>query len=61
MSLFSKTLKFGLDTITSPIEIIKDGATLGGLLTDEEESYSVRRLKKLFKDTEEIEDEIDEL
>ena len=61
MSLFGKMLKTGFDVVTAPIEIVKDVATLGGVCNDQSEPYTVKRLKKLADDIEEIEDEIDDL
>ena len=61
MGLLGKLLKTGLDVVTTPIEIAKDAVTMGGLTTDEDETYTAKRLKRLSDDTEEIRDEIDEL
>jgi hypothetical protein len=61
MGLFGKLLKTGFDVVTAPIEVAKDAVTLGGLCTDEEETYTSQRLKRLQKDSEEIREEIDEL
>ena len=35
--------------LVTPVEVVKDVATLGGVLTDEEEPYTVQRLKKAQK------------
>ena len=61
MGLFKKLIKTTLHTVTSPIEVVKDAATLGGLLTDQDESYSSQRVKKISDDINEINDEIDEM
>ena len=61
MGLFGKLLKTGFDVVTSPVEIVKDVATLGGLITDEREPYTVKRLKRLASDAEEVRDEVDDL
>jgi hypothetical protein len=61
MSLFGKILKTGFDVVTAPIEIVKDAATLGGLCTDQDEPYTVKRLKRLKDDSEEVREEIDGL
>jgi len=61
MGLFGKLLKTGLDVVTSPIEVVKDVATLGGLCTDQDEPYTVKRLKRLADDAEEVRDEVDDL
>ncbi len=61
MGLFGKLIKTGFDVVTSPIEVVKDAVTLGGVCTDEDEPYTVKRLKRLAKDLEETRDEIDDL
>jgi len=61
MGLFGKLLKTGLDVVTSPIEVVKDAATMGGLLTDRDETYTMKRLKRLADDAEEVRDEVDDL
>ena len=61
MALFGKILGTVFDTVTSPIEIVKDIGTMGGVLTDEDEPYTLKRLKKLAKDTEDIREELDDL
>lgn len=61
MSLFGKLLKTGFDVATSPVEVVKDIATLGGVLTDQKEPYTVKRLKRLSDDAEEVRDAVDDL
>ena len=61
MELFGKLVKTAVHTVTAPIEIVKDIATLGGVLTDEEESYTAQRIRKLAKDTKEIGEAVDDL
>lgn len=36
MGLFGKLLKTTIDIATTPIDVVKDVATLGGAITDEE-------------------------
>ncbi len=61
MGLLGKLLKTGLDVVTTPIEVIKDVATLGGAITDEDEPYTMKRLKRLADDTEEVRDELNDI
>lgn len=61
MGLFGKLLKTGFDAVTSPVEIVKDVVTLGGAMTEEDEPYTVKRLRRLAEDAEEIRDGIDDL
>lgn len=61
MGLFGSLLKTAIHVATSPVEVIKDAATMGGLLTDQDESYTVQRAKKLARDLRELDDEVDDL
>jgi len=61
MSIFGKLLKTGFDLATMPVDVVKDVATLGGVLTGERETYTGQKLKRLERDAEEIRDELDEL
>ncbi len=61
MSLFGALLKTGLDVVTAPIEVVKDVATLGGVCTDQNEPYTIQRLKRLVGDAEDVRDEAGEL
>lgn len=58
MGLFSSLEELAIDTVTAPIEVAKDVVTGGGLLTDQDESYTERRLKKLVEDAEDAGDEL---
>jgi hypothetical protein len=61
VSIFGKLLKTGLDVITTPIDVVKDVATLGGTLTGEPQTYIGKKLERLGDDLEEIRDEADKL
>jgi hypothetical protein len=61
MGLFGKLIKTGFDVVTAPVEVVKDGLTLGGLVTNTDEPYSVMRIKKLASDVEEVREEADDL
>lgn len=47
--MFGKLLKSALNVAVSPVDVLKDVATLGGALTDESEPYTVQRAKKAGK------------
>jgi hypothetical protein len=47
MGLFSDIFDGAIDVVTSPIEVAKDVVTLGGLVNDQDESYTEKRLRKL--------------
>ena len=47
MSLFGKILKTTIDTVTLPVDMAKDMATLGGLLTDKKEPHTSKKIGKI--------------
>ena len=57
MCMFRQIVNAIADTVTAPIEVVKDAVTLGGLINGKDESYTSKRLKKLADDAEEILDE----
>lgn len=61
MGIFGSLLKTTLDIATSPIDIAKDVLTLGGTITDENEPYTVQKMKRLNRDIEDIIDDVDDL
>lgn len=46
MGMFGKLLGAVIDVALTPVEIVKDVATLGGALTDEDKPYTLQRLGK---------------
>jgi hypothetical protein len=58
MGFLGKLVKAGIDTVSLPVAIVKDVVTLGGLNTDEEEPYTLRKLKDIGEDIEEAKDEL---
>ena len=60
MSIFKKLIKAGVDTALTPVEIVKDEATLGGVSTGKEKPYTQDRLEKIKKALEDAYDELDE-
>lgn len=61
MGILSKIIKTGIHVVTAPVEVAKDVVTMGGLLTDQNETYTTKRAKKLVRDVKEIESEVDDL
>ena len=61
MGLFGKILGTAFDVVTSPIEVVKDAATLGGLCTGEDETYTGKRLKKLAEDADDVREELEDI
>lgn len=60
MGFFKNLAKIGFDTVTAPIEVVKDVGTFGGLNTDQEEPYTMQRLRKLAEDIEDTRDSLDD-
>lgn len=61
MSLFGTLLRTTIHAVTTPVDLIKDLATLGGTLTDKDKSYTTKKIEKLKDDIEDLEDEVDDL
>ena len=61
MGLFGKILKTTFDVVTLPVDVIKDVATMGGVLTDENKPYTAQKFERFGDDLEEIRDEVDDL
>jgi len=47
MGFFSKMLAVGIETVLTPIDVLKDVATLGGVTVDRDEPYTLSRLKDI--------------
>jgi len=60
MGIFGTLLRTAIHTVTVPVDIVKDVATVGGVLTDEE-SYTVRKAKKIGKDLGDVGRAVDKL
>ena len=61
MSIFGKLLKTTFDVATTPVDLVKDVATLGGALTDQPKPYTAQKFDRLAEDAEEIRDELGNL
>lgn len=58
MSFLSKLVKVGLNIVETPIAIVKDTVTLGGVLTDRDTTYTEEKLEELEDDYEDMKDEL---
>lgn len=61
MGLFGKLLKTTFDVVTLPVAIVKDVATMGGVLTDENKPYTAQKFERIGDDLEDVRDEVDDL
>ncbi len=60
MGFLTSLTKTVLDVATSPIDLAKDIVTLGGVLTDKDEPATLKKLKKIVKDIDELPDSVDD-
>lgn len=62
MGFLGKLIKTTIDVAFLPVEVAKDIATLGGLTSNEEdESYTVQRLRKVAEHAEQAYDSLDDI
>lgn len=47
MGIFKKLTQATIRTVTTPISVAADIITLGGINTDQDEPYTVQKLKKI--------------
>lgn len=61
MSLFGKLIKVAVDTtVRLPVAVVKDVATLGGAIIDED-SAVVEQSKKIGRDVKEVVEDLEDL
>lgn len=59
MGLIRQLFKTTFDLATMPIDVVKDLATMGGILTDQDQPYTIRKIQTLDKDIQKIGNEIE--
>jgi hypothetical protein len=52
MGFLGKLVKAAVDVVLVPVDVVKDVATFGGLLTDQDKPYTLQRGDKVIKDLE---------
>lgn len=60
MSIFKKLIKAGVDTVLTPVEVVRDVVTLGGVNTNQKKSYTQQRLGSLKEALGDAYDELDD-
>lgn len=60
MGIFGKITQLAIDTVTIPVAIVKDVATLGGSLSEHGETYTGEKLRDIADKAEEIYDALDD-
>ncbi len=58
MGFFGKLALLALDVIETPVAIIKDAATLGGSLTDQDKPYTAQKLSDIQDDYDLLKDDL---
>ena len=53
MKLFGQIVRTLVNVVELPVEIVKDVVTLGGMITDQDESYTRKQLEKIAEDASE--------
>ena len=61
MGLLGTLLRTAIHVTTTPIDVVKDVVTMGGLLTDQEDSYTMQKARKLERDLSDLEDDVSAL
>ena len=61
MGLLGSLIKTALDIASIPVSAVKDIATMGGALTDEDKPYTVDKLQDIVKDVDECKDKLIDL
>lgn len=61
MGFLGSITKAALGILEMPVAVAKDFVSLGGLLSDEPEAYSVQKLKEINKDYEKAKDSLEEI
>ena len=61
MGIFGNILGTIIDTATLPVSVIKDVATMGGVLTNQNESYTQKKVEKIQEDFEDLDDNLRKL
>lgn len=61
MGLFGKLAALAINIVETPVVVIKDIATLGGALADQEEPYTAQKLKEMGDRIDIIKDELDSI
>lgn len=48
------------DTALTPVDVVRDVVTMGGMLEDEDEPHTIQRLRKIGRGLQDAYDEIDD-
>jgi hypothetical protein len=60
MGFFSSLTKMTMTLIETPVAVVKDVATLGGALTDQDTPYTAQKLEEVAENWKDAKDSLDE-
>jgi len=60
MGFLTQFTKSVLDVVVTPVTIVADVVTMGGVLTDKDEPYTATQAKKILKDVQDLPDSVDD-
>jgi hypothetical protein len=60
MGFFSSLTKMTMTLIETPVAVVKDVATLGGALTDQDTPYTAQKLEEVTENWKDAKDSLDE-
>ena len=58
MSIFGKLIGTVIDVATLPIAVVKDVATMGRAVTDQEEPYTIKKIKDICDDLSKVDEDL---
>lgn len=58
MGLLGKLVRGAIQTVSLPVDVVKDTVTGLGMATDKDEPYTIEKLKDLAKTAEDIDEDI---
>jgi hypothetical protein len=61
MGILGKIISITLDVVEIPVAIIKDAATMGGALTDEDKPYTAQKIEEIGDNYKRLKNQLDNL
>ncbi len=60
MGFFGSIVKMVMDIVETPVAVIKDVATMGGVLTDQDKPYTIQKIEEAGKDWDAAKESLDD-
>jgi hypothetical protein len=61
MGILGKIISITLNVVEIPVAIIKDAATMGGALTDEDKPYTAQKIEEIGDNYKRLKNQLDNL